>query len=67
MTFLFLDQLQNGYYLRSIGHTHPVGDDFDDKDKGFITTINNFYTTIKKKIPNHFIYHVPSKKYIYYK
>ena len=67
MTYLFIDQLQNGYNLRSIGHTHPVGDDFDDKDKGFITTINNYYEAIKKKLPKHFIYHVPSKKYIYYK
>ena len=67
MSYLFRDQLQYGYQIRSMTHSHPLDENFGSSDSSFVETITKWYQ-LNKYIPvQHQIYHVPTNKYIDYK
>ena len=41
MTELYINQLQFGYTIRRMGHTHPLGEDFSKNDLDFFQTISD--------------------------
>lgn len=59
LTYLFNGQLQNGYTIRTITHTHPKSNYASDSDFDFAEQIS-------LKVSNNIkflIYHVPQKEY----
>ena len=60
LSYLFLNQLQNGYTIRTITHSHPKSNyaskgDFDFAEQISLKVSNNI---------NFLIYHVPTEKYL---
>ena len=59
LSYLFLNQLQNGYTIRSITHSHPKSNYASDSDFDFAEQISLNVSNII----NFFIYYVPQKEY----
>ena len=64
MTYLYLNQLQYGYNIRSMTHSHPLDTNFGNNDNSFIDGIVKGQIRKGFYIPDFYIYHVPSKTYI---
>ena len=64
MTYLYLNQLQYGYNIRSMTHSHPLDTNFGNNDNSFIEGIVKEQIRKGFYIPDFYIYHVPSKTYI---
>ena len=60
LTYLFKDQLQNGYTIRTITHSHPESNYASKGDKKFVEWIKSIYN--RPLLFN--IYYVPSGEYI---
>jgi hypothetical protein len=74
MTYLLNGQLLNGYTLRELNHSQPVGmtssgSDLPGRisgDLGFAKEVKNILKAEGRKIPMFHIYHVPSRTKIPY-
>ena len=60
LSYLFLNQLQNGYTIRTITHSHPKSNYTSDVDTKFVDWIKSKYNGSLQFN----IYHVPSSEYI---
>ncbi len=58
------NQLQYGYNIRSMTHSHPLDTNFGNNDNSFIEGIVDGQIRKGFYIPDFYIYHVPSKTYI---
>ncbi len=63
---LYKGQLCNGYYIRELVHSHPMGDGTGSTDATFKGRIMGFQMDFNLPIPQFSIYYQPEKKYLKY-
>ena len=66
-SILFENQLKYGYSIRTHSHSHPVGRYASDKDRRFVSKINDDIFKMYQTRPSFYIYHVPTSQFISYK
>ena len=66
LTYLYGTELQRGYSVRTVTHSHPVSDYSSDSDEKFRDQIKKNQIRNKIRYPNFFIYHVPTRNYVNY-